>query len=106
VLAFAGGKSLERVLDLLPSRGRVVYPNGIEPQPRQRQTLRMTGDDAAAGPRQFAQLRRQFDRGRVRLPIAATYPLAQGRSCASPAGRRAHPGADRPAYSAMTSHRP
>ena len=77
VLALAGGKALERVLALLTSGGRVVYPNGIEPEPRQRKNLRIKSFDAVASPREFVQLNQRFDRGRVRVPIAATYPLAR-----------------------------
>ena len=35
VLAFAGGRELERLLDLVPRGGRVVYPNGVDPDGEQ-----------------------------------------------------------------------
>jgi NADPH:quinone reductase len=41
VLALAGGPELERCLDFMRPKGRVVYPNGIEPVPMERPTLRM-----------------------------------------------------------------
>src|SRR5438105_4150300 len=33
VLALAGGEALERLLDLVRPKGRVAYPNGVEPEP-------------------------------------------------------------------------
>jgi NADPH:quinone reductase-like Zn-dependent oxidoreductase len=77
VLALAGGKELERCLDFVKRGGRVVYPNGIEPVPRRRSTFRVDAFDAVADPRQFARLNRYLTRTRVRVPIAATYPLAR-----------------------------
>lgn len=77
VLALAGGKALERCLDFVHPKGRVVHPNGIEPVPAQRRTLRVRSFDAVASPREFARLKRRIDTGRVSVPIAATYPLAR-----------------------------
>jgi NADPH:quinone reductase-like Zn-dependent oxidoreductase len=78
VLALAGGKALERCLDFVHPKGRVVHPNGIEPVPAQRRTFRVRSFDAVASPREFAKLKRRIDTGRVSVPIAATYPLARG----------------------------
>jgi NADPH:quinone reductase len=77
LLALAGGKALERCLDFVHPKGRVVHPNGIEPVPAQRRTFRVRSFDAVASPREFAKLQRRIDTGRVRVPIAATYPLAR-----------------------------
>jgi NADPH:quinone reductase-like Zn-dependent oxidoreductase len=77
VLALAGGKPLERLLDLVRPGGRVAYPNGIEPEPRRRRGLRLLPYDAAAGPRAFARLDRAVVEAGLRVPIAAVYPLAQ-----------------------------
>jgi NADPH2:quinone reductase len=77
VFALAGGKELERCLDLVQKGGRVSYPNGIDPTPRSRRRLRIHAFDAVASPRQFAQLNRRFTRGRIRVPIAGSYPLGQ-----------------------------
>jgi NADPH:quinone reductase len=76
-LAFAGGDDLERCLEVMRAGGRVAYPNGIEPEPRKRRSLRMQAYDAEAGPREFARLTRAVDEARLRAPIAATYPLAR-----------------------------
>ena len=36
VFALAGGKDLERYLAFVRQGGRVAYPNGVEPEPRER----------------------------------------------------------------------
>jgi NADPH2:quinone reductase len=77
VLALAGGDELERCLDFVRPGGRVVYPNGIDPAPKERRTFRLESFDAIANPREFAKLNRRFLRGsHLRVPIAAVYPLA------------------------------
>jgi NADPH:quinone reductase len=75
--ALAGGRELERCLDFVRDRGRVVYPNGVEPEPQERRGFRIRSYDADAGPREFTQLAQAIARARLRVPIAATYPLAQ-----------------------------
>jgi NADPH:quinone reductase-like Zn-dependent oxidoreductase len=76
VLALAGGRELERCLDLVRAGGRVAHPNGIEPAPARRRRFRVRAYDVVAGPREFAQLGRAVDVARLRVPIAAQYPLA------------------------------
>jgi len=75
VLALAGGDGLERCLDFMRPRGRVVHPNGIEPVPMERRTFRARTYDAVASPREFNKLNRHLANGRVRVPNAASYPL-------------------------------
>jgi NADPH2:quinone reductase len=77
VLALAGGDELERCLDFVREGGRVAYPNGIEPEPERRQKFTLEGYDAEAGPREFSRLARAADEARLRVPIAATYPLGR-----------------------------
>lgn len=76
-LAFAGGDALERCLSFVRAGGRVAYPNGVEPEPRRRRGVRLRTYNAAAGPREFAQLERAVAEAGLRVPIAAAYPLAQ-----------------------------
>lgn len=76
-LALAGGDTLGRCLDLVRSGGRVAYPNGVEPEPRRRPEIRVVAYDAVAGPREFEQLDRAVAEARLRVPIAAAYPLHQ-----------------------------
>jgi NADPH:quinone reductase len=77
VLALAGGDELERCLDFVRPRGRVVHPNGIEPVPKSRHSFRVRSFDAVANRKEFAKLNRHLSGRRVRVPIAATYPLAK-----------------------------
>jgi NADPH:quinone reductase len=77
-LAFAGGRGLDRCLDVMKSGGRVAHPNGVEPEPkRRRRRFTVQGYDAEANPRNFARLARAVDRVRLRVPIAAQYTLAR-----------------------------
>ena len=77
VLAFAGGEELERCLDFIRPRGRVVHPNGVEPAPEPRRTFGVRSYDAIASPQAFARLHRLVARHGLRVPIAAAYPLRQ-----------------------------
>jgi NADPH:quinone reductase len=77
VLGLAGGDELERCLDFMRPKGRVVHPNGIEPVPKERRTFRVRAFDAIASPREFDKLNRHLGNGRIRVPIAATYPLGK-----------------------------
>jgi NADPH:quinone reductase len=86
VLALAGGDGLEQCLDFVRDAGRIAYPNGIEPEPNPRRRFRIKAYDAVAGPRQFAELERAVNQARLRVPIAAQYPLAS----AATAHRRQH----------------
>jgi NADPH2:quinone reductase len=77
VFALAGGSELERCLDYVRPNGHVVYPNGVEPVPKERRTFRVRAFDMAANPREFDKLNRHFHNARVRVPIAASYPLGK-----------------------------
>jgi NADPH:quinone reductase-like Zn-dependent oxidoreductase len=77
VLALAGGRELERCLDFMRPKGRVVHPNGIEPVPVKRPTFGLRAFDAVANPREFDKLNRHLGSGRIRVPVAASYPLGK-----------------------------
>jgi NADPH:quinone reductase len=55
----------------------VVHPNGIEPVPMARPTFRVRVFDAVANPREFDKLNRRLREGRIRVRIAASYPLGK-----------------------------
>jgi NADPH:quinone reductase len=76
-LVLASGESLERCLALVRKGGRVAFPNGVEPEPKRRRGVRLSAYDAVAGPPEFARLERAVTEARLRVPIAAIYPLAQ-----------------------------
>jgi NADPH:quinone reductase len=75
VLALSGGETLEQCLDLVRPGSRVAYPNGVEPEPRRRQKIRMAAYDAVAGPREFAELERAVEESKLHVVIAGVYPL-------------------------------
>jgi NADPH:quinone reductase-like Zn-dependent oxidoreductase len=77
VLALAGGDELERCLDFVRPKGRVVHPNGVEPVPIERRTFRLHAFDAIANRREFDKLNRHLGDSRIRVPIAASYPLGK-----------------------------
>jgi NADPH:quinone reductase len=77
ILAFAGGKPLERCLDALRKGGRLAYPNGVEPEPKKRTGIKILTYDAVAGVREFERLNRAVESARLKVPIAAVYLLAE-----------------------------
>jgi NADPH:quinone reductase-like Zn-dependent oxidoreductase len=76
VLAFAGNK-LTECLKALKRGGLLAHPNGIEPAPRKRKGLKIIAYDGVAGVREFEKLNRAVEATRLKVPIAAVYPLAQ-----------------------------
>jgi NADPH:quinone reductase len=80
VLAFAGGKPLEHLLDAVRRGGRVAFPNGVEPEPRKRRHLAIRSYDATPGVREFQRLGRAIEAARLKVPIAVACPLEQAAS--------------------------
>ena len=77
VLALAGGGVPEKCLELVRPGGRIAYPNGVEPTPRRRSRVQLVAYDAESGRREFEKLDRAVSQARLRVPIAAVYPLAR-----------------------------
>jgi NADPH:quinone reductase len=77
VLALAGGTALERCLSMVRPGGRVAYPNGVEPEPRPREGLKIVSYDAVSGVREFERLGRAVEAAKLEIPIAACYPLSE-----------------------------
>lgn len=75
VLALGGGDALERCLDYVREHGRVAYPDGVEPPPARRARFHVTEYNAIPGPRELAHLSDAFVAARLRVPIAAEFPL-------------------------------
>ncbi len=76
VLALAGGDVLEACLDLVKHGGRVAYPNGVWPEPRKRRAFGMLPYNAETGAHAFERLERAIIEARLKVPIAAEFPLA------------------------------
>ena len=77
VLACAGGEALDACVERVQPRGRVVYPNGIEPAPKRRRGIEFVGYDGEAGPEQFKRLNDAIEEARLQVAITATFPLEQ-----------------------------
>jgi NADPH:quinone reductase-like Zn-dependent oxidoreductase len=76
VLAFAG-KRLTECIEALRPGGRVAYPNGVEPAPRKRSGIKVVSYDGISGAREFERLNSAVDAAKLRVPIAAVFPLTQ-----------------------------
>lgn len=76
VLALAGGAGLERCITALKPGGRVAYPSGVHPIPKVGAGVKLVRYDAIAAPREFERLNAAIVAAKLRVPIAAGYPLA------------------------------
>ena len=77
VLALAGGRGLERLLEQVSRGGRIVFPNGVEPEPERRSGARLISYDAEGGADAFARLTRASEQARLKVPIAGAFTLAK-----------------------------
>ena len=77
VLGLAGGDALEHCIDALrPGQGRVAYMYGLEPIPRPRGTMRMILFSFVGGTGELERLNKAAEAAKLRVPVAAEYPLA------------------------------
>jgi NADPH:quinone reductase len=77
ILATAGGKPLDGLLDVVRSGGRLAYPNGVEPEPKRRPGIKIIPYDATPGVREFQRLNRAIEAVKLKVPIAAQFPLEE-----------------------------
>jgi NADPH:quinone reductase len=77
VLALAGGSALTRLMDAVKRGGRVAFPNGVEPAPPKRRGIQLMPYDGTPGVREFERFGRAIDKARIKVPIAASFPLEQ-----------------------------
>ena len=78
VLGLAGGDALEHCIDALrhDGRGRVAYLDGMQPLPKPRFGIRMTLYSFVSGVDEFKRLNAAIEQARLKVPVAAEYPLA------------------------------
>ena len=78
VLGLAGGEPLEHCIDALrhDGRGRVAYLYGMEPLPKPRFGMLMVLYSFVSGRGEFERLNKAVEAAKLRVPIAAEYPLA------------------------------
>ena len=55
----------------------MAYPNGVEPAPRKRSGIKIVAYDGISGAREFERLNSAVDAAKLRVPIAAVFPLTQ-----------------------------
>jgi NADPH:quinone reductase-like Zn-dependent oxidoreductase len=75
VLALAGGEALETCIDALKPGGRLAFPSGVRPEPKERAGLKAVRYDALTGPEEYARLNQAIVAAKLEVPIAAEFPL-------------------------------
>ncbi|MBS0378384.1 MAG: NADP-dependent oxidoreductase [Proteobacteria bacterium] len=73
VLAAGAGPALAT----LKPPARIAYPSGVHPEPQGAADVKVIRYDAIPGPGEFARLNAAIEAVRLRVPIAARFPLAQ-----------------------------
>ncbi len=76
-LVLAGSDVLEACLDLVKPKGRIAYPNGVWPEPKKRRIVRIFSYNAETGAHTFDRLEQAAIEARLKVPIAAEFPLAE-----------------------------
>ena len=71
------GAGLEQVIETVRKGGRVAYPNGVEPAPKERPGIEIISYDGQSGVREFEALNEAIEQRHVVLPIAAEFRLDQ-----------------------------
>ena len=77
VLAFAGGEDLEKCINHVVAGGRVVYPNGVEPEPKKRPKVKVSAYDAEVGPDEFERLSRAVAESNLKVVIEQKFKLEE-----------------------------
>jgi NADPH:quinone reductase len=74
-LLTAAGKAADKALTVLKKGARAAYPNGVEPEPKVRPDVRVTGYDGNPDPKAIAELNRLIESGPFEVHVARTYAL-------------------------------
>jgi NADPH:quinone reductase-like Zn-dependent oxidoreductase len=69
------GAGLDQVIDTVRKGGRIAYPNGVEPVPKERPGVEIISYDGQSGVREFEALNEAIEHGNVVMPIAAEFAL-------------------------------
>jgi NADPH2:quinone reductase len=76
ILALVGGPTLDHAAETLRPGGRLAYPNGVQEEPKQRPGIEVISYDAVSSVAAFERLNHAVEQGRLKVPIAAVFPLA------------------------------
>lgn len=77
ILLTAGGEAAEKSLSALNAGGRVAYPNGVEPIPKERAGIKIQSYDGEYSPPPFDNLNRLIEAGPFEVHVARTFNLDQ-----------------------------
>jgi len=76
-LVLTGGKDVTAALRAMKNRGRVAYPNGVEPAPRAPKGVKVLAYDGTPTRQAFERLNRLIGRARFRVALDRTYTLQE-----------------------------
>jgi NADPH2:quinone reductase len=74
-LFLVAAKHWRNAFKLVRQGGRIAFPYGVIPQPRERSGINVIGYDLKAGPGELTRMTQLLTNARPRVPIAAIYPL-------------------------------
>lgn len=74
-LLTAGGEAAERALTAVRDGGRVAHPNGVEPEPKARPTVKIRAYDGEPDRQAIEKLNRLIEAGPFEVHVARTFPL-------------------------------
>jgi NADPH:quinone reductase-like Zn-dependent oxidoreductase len=76
-LVTAGGEQTDQALMAIRDGGRVVYPNGVEPEPKARAGVSVTAYDGMPKRNTIQKLNQLIEAGPFEVHVAQTFPLDQ-----------------------------
>jgi NADPH2:quinone reductase len=77
VLLTTGGEAAEKSLAALRTGGRVAYPNGVQPVPKERAGIKLQNYDGEYNPPPLDKVNRLIDAGPFEVKVARTFTLDQ-----------------------------
>ena len=77
VLLTTGGEAAEKSLAALRTGGRVAYPNGVQPVPKERAGIKLQSYDGEYNPPPLDKVNRLIDAGPFEVKVARTFTLDQ-----------------------------
>jgi NADPH:quinone reductase len=77
LLLTAGGFEAERTLLALHEGGRAAFPNGVEPEPKSRQGIKIHRYDGMPKAATIAKLNRMIEQAPIQVHVAKTFTLEQ-----------------------------
>lgn len=76
-LVLAHNGALEDCLDLVKTHGRIAWPYGVWPEPKQRKNVHMLPYNAETNADAFENLKKMLIEKHIKVPIAAELPLSE-----------------------------